>query len=481
MIRPLLSATLALALASCAAGPGKLPDVAEVTLPPAFRFAPDAAASGSLARLIPADDPAYRQLAAAALADAPQLAGAIARIDIARAQADRARAERLPALEGSLGVERSRTSTAQTPIPPIPGLEIDRTRTIYGANLVARWDADLFGGLRARQRGALARIDAAGADAVAVRLALLAEIAGSVSDWRTLTEREERLRQDLAAAERLTSLAQVRERAGIAAGIDRVQAEGVAASSRTRLEALASERARLIGRLVTLTARPAGEVERLLGAPAPAPELAPPPPALPATLLSNRPDVLAAGARLRAANAEVAAAAAERFPRLTLSGALGLLALSVGGLFDSDALTGSLGADIAGPLLDFGRVGANIDRAEAETREAFASYRDAVFTALGDAEGGYALVAAADRELAAALAEAAAVDRAANLAQSRFSAGLSSFLDVLEARRLAIAAGERAAAARGRAQRARITLWQALGGASSSTGDASNRQPPSLQ
>ena len=85
-------------------------------------------------------------------------------------------------------------------------------------------------------------------------------------------------------------------------------------------------------------------------------------------------------------------------------------------------------------------------------------------TALGDAEGGYALVAAADRELAAATAEAAAADRAARLTETRFRAGLSNLLLVLDARRLALAAGERAAAARGRALRARIALWQALGG-----------------
>jgi outer membrane protein TolC len=185
---------------------------------------------------------------------------------------------------------------------------------------------------------------------------------------------------------------------------------------------------------------------------------------LPSTLLTNRPDVLAAGARLRAADAEVAAAAAARFPRLTLSSALGLLALSIGGLFDGDALSASAGGELAGPLLDFGRIAAEIDRAEAGTFEAFADYREAVFSALGDAEGGYALVAAADRELAAANAEFAAADRAARLTETRFRAGLSNLLLVLDARRLALAAGERAAASRGRALRARISLWQALGG-----------------
>jgi multidrug efflux system outer membrane protein len=462
--RALLGAAAALALASCAAGPGKLPSVAEVSLPPAFRFSPDAASQGSLAALLPRDDTAFRALSAAALAGAPTLDAALARIEAARALAYRARAERLPAVDGGLSAQGSRASSAQTPVPDIPGIDIDRTRTTFGANLSARWDADLFGGLRARQRAALARIDAAGAEAAAVRLALRAEIAASVTDWRTLAARDQRLRQDLETAERLTGLAATRERAGIAAGIERVQAESVAAASRTRLAALAGERARLIGRLVTLVARPAGEVEALLLAPQPLPGLAPPPPALPSTLLSNRPDVLAAGARLRAANAEVAAAAAQRYPRLTLSGALGLLSFGLGGLFDSDAVTGSLGADLAGPLLDFGRIAAEIDRSEAATFEAFADYRNAVFTALGEAEQGYASVDAADREFAAAQSEAIANERAAALAETRFRAGLVNFIGVLDARRLALAAGERAAAARGRALRARIDLWQSLGG-----------------
>jgi NodT family efflux transporter outer membrane factor (OMF) lipoprotein len=365
---------------------------------------------------------------------------------------------------GAASAQGSRSSEAQSPIPPVSGIQIDRTRTIFGANLAARWDADLFGGLRSRQRAALARIDAATGEAAAVRLALLSEIAANVTDWRTLAAREERLRLDLAAAKQLVELASVRERAGLAPGLDRVQAESVAASSRTRAQSLGSERARILGRLVTLTARPADQVERVLAASAPAVVLAPAPVALPSTLLTNRPDILVAGARLRAADAEVAAAAAARFPRLTLSGALGLLAFSVGGLFDSDAIGASAGSELAGPLLDFGRVASDIDRAEAGTFEAFANYRDAVFTALGDAEGSYALVAAADAELAAASAEAAAAERAARLSEARFRAGLSNLLLVLDARRLALSAGERVAVARGQAQRARVSLWQALGG-----------------
>lgn len=122
------------------------------------------------------------------------------------------------------------------------------------------------------------------------------------------------------------------------------------------------------------------------------------------------------------------------------------------------------GRRILAPLFDFGRIEAEIDGAAAAKRAAFQAYRGLVYTALGDAEAGYGLVAAADRELAAAQPEAASLQRAARLAETRQRAGLADFLTVLEARRAADASGERAAVALGRARRARVLLWQALGG-----------------
>ena len=122
---------------------------------------------------------------------------------------------------------------------------------------------------------------------------------------------------------------------------------------------------------------------------------------------------------------------------------------------------------MAAPLLDFGRIEAEIDGAAADKRAAFQRYRGAVYQALGDAESGYALVAAADREAASARTEAALGARQADLADTRYRAGLADFLTVLDARRTAIAANERADAAEGRARRARVLLWQALGGSES--------------
>lgn len=462
-MKPLYAAALTLALGACAAGPGELPNASDVTLPQAFTFADNASAEADVADLLP-EDPAFDALARSALARSPTLGAALARIDIARAGAARAGAERMPAIGYDAGLGAARTNPDQFGADLPPGAAFDTERVSYSANLTARWDPDLFGALRASERAAAARLDAASADAAAVRLALVAEIGGAVIDWRTLAAREAALAADLESAAAIARLAGVRENAGIAPGADRIRAQAQAAASRSRIAALASERARIIGRLVALTALPADDIRAALAVDAEQSALSPAPAALPSTLLTARPDIVAASYRLMAADAEVAVAAARRFPRLDLSAGIGLLAFALGDIFDADSVIGNAAAGVAGPLLDFGRIEAAIDAAEGQTLQAFQQYRDAVFTALGDAESAYALIATADAQAAAAHDEAAMAARAATLAETRYRAGLDNFLSALEARRAADASGDRAAAARGRAQRARLLLWQALGG-----------------
>lgn len=465
MARALLAAASALALSACIAGPDAVPTASDAVVPESFFLAPAAtpADEAAVAALLP-DDPAFGLLAANALAQNPTLGQALARIDIARAGAARAGAERLPSIGYDASVTGARTNPDQFGASLPPGVAIDSERVTYGANLTARWDADVFGRLRNAERAALLRLDAASADAAAIRLALTADIAATVIDWRTVEARSAALEDDLGAAAQLAALAAAREEAGIAPGFDRYRAEAQAAASQSRLAALGLERAAILGRLVTLTAMPAGEVAQILALDGQDMALAPVPPALPSALVATRPDILAAARRLAAADADLAATAARRFPQINLSAGLGLLAFSLGGLFDSDALVGNLGAGLAGPLLDFGRIAAEIDRDEAATRLAFEQYREALYTAFGEVEGAYALVAAADLAARASTEEAMMASRAAALADTRYRAGLDNFLTVLEARRTADASGERAAAARGQAARARINLWQALGG-----------------
>lgn len=464
MTARLLLAASALALSACATTVERAPQPASVMLPDAFAMLGDeGAARGYIAALLPEDDGAFSALATRALADAPTLSAALARIDAARAGLRGAGAARLPNITGSAGATQSEGNAAQSGGNVPPGTDFTRTRRDAGIN--ASWEIDLFGRLRASERAAAARLDAASADADGVRLALLSDIAEAVIDDRTVTQRAGVIRADLASAQELVAITQVRVRAGISPGFDLVRAQSLEADAQARLAPLAAERASIIGRLVTLTALPTTDVMAALQqAAVPLPDMYAAPDA-PSTVLRARPDVRAAEARLNAADADIAAAAAERYPRFTLSGALGLVALGFGGLFDEDALTGSLGGAIAGTLLDFGRVAARIDGSQATAREAFANYRGTLYRALGESEAAFGAIRAGAERVRLLTTQANLDTDSIALARERYRRGLDTFLTVIDAERSANASRSALAVARGQAQRARVALYRALGGA----------------
>ena len=457
---PRLIPFVALLLAGCASvAPAPAPS--SVVVPPTFVLRDgEAAASASLADLLPRGDAAFVTLEQAALTDAPTLAAALARIEAARAAARGASAARLPVVDASAGVQRQENNSAS-----IGGLPFDNDQTRLSAGLSASWDLDLFGRLRASQRAAVARIDAADADAAAVRLALSSDIAVAVRDWREVEAREAVIRDDLARAAQLVDLTAVRSRAGLNPGFDLARAQSLAADAQARLDPVAAEKAAIIGRLVRLTARDTAFVRAALVQGSDAALSLIPDAGVPSALLRSRPDIAAAEARLAVADAEIAAAAADRFPRLSISGTLGLLSLGVGSLFDEDALIGTLGASLAGPLLDFGRVGARIDQRQADAAEAFANYRGAVFQAIGETEASLGSIAALDQRVATLERQVAIDADAVALARERYRLGLESLLPVIDAERSLNASRTALTAARGNAARARIALYRAVGGA----------------
>lgn len=456
---PRLVPLAALMLAGCASV-APAPSPSSVALPPAFVLRDaEVSAIAALADLLPRDDTAFATLEQAALADAPTLAAALARIDAARAAARGAGAARLPTIDASGGVQRQENNSAST-----GGLPFDNDQTRFSAGLSASWDVDLFGRLRASQRAAEARIDAADADAAGVRLALVSDIAVAVRDWREVTAREAVVREDLARAAQLVDLTGVRSRAGLNPGVDLVRAQSLAADAQARLDPIAAEKAAIIGRLVRLTARDTAFVRDALAQGSDAALSRIPDTGVPSVLLRSRPDIAAAEARLAAADAEIAAAAADRFPRLSVSGTLGLLSLGLGSLFEEDALVGTLGASLAGPLLDFGRVGARIDQRQAEAAEAFANYRGAVFQAIGETEASLGSIAALDRRMATLERQVAIDTDAVSLSRERYRLGLESLLPVIDAERSLNASRTALTAARGNAARARIALYRAVGG-----------------
>jgi NodT family efflux transporter outer membrane factor (OMF) lipoprotein len=456
-------ACIAVALLAGCASVGEGPSAISVKAPSVFAYAPPVESRVALATLLPNGDPAFQALLTDVETQAPDLQVALARVDAARAALRAAGAARAPniGVEGNASYARS-SENAVINLPP--GLAIDPSNSNYSAGINASWDLDLFGRLRASQRAASLRLDAADADARAVRLALITDIARAVVDYRTAQSRLRIVGEDLADATALVRLTDTRARAGIAPGLDLVRAQSLQAAARSQRGPAEAELAAALGRLVTLTARDGPSVAAMFEAPASNDLAGLPSVGLPSALLRQRPDIVAAEYRLGAANAEIAAAAAARFPQVSISAALGLAALALGDLFSADSLTASLGSSVAAPLLDFGRVEAQIDARQADAKEAFALYRRAVFTGIGEAESALGSLQANRNRLAALETQLAIEQDSIALSTARYRMGLSDFLGVIDAQRQMNATRQAFVEAQGAAHRSQIELYRSFGG-----------------
>jgi multidrug efflux system outer membrane protein len=173
---------------------------------------------------------------------------------------------------------------------------------------------------------------------------------------------------------------------------------------------------------------PPGDVRNL-----PLPPL--PPAGLPSDLLERRPDVRQAEAQLAAATERIGVARAAQFPALSLTGSLGRQSAELDSLFSAGARVWSVGAGITGPILDGGRYRARTAQAEAQARQAEASYQRAVETAfrdVSDALSNVRIAADTETDLAARVDDARSALR---LARERYDAGYSAYLEVLDAQR----------------------------------------------
>ena len=204
--------------------------------------------------------------------------------------------------------------------------------------------------------------------------------------------------------------------------------------------------------------------------------------AVPAEVLRRRPDVQAAERQLAAAAARVDQADAARLPSLNLGGSIGLSALSLGAL-GPGAGVASLLASVNLPVLDFGRVQAQVRQQEAARDEAATAYRAAVLGALQDVEDSLVALGATGAQLQAQQAAATSAREAATLADQRYRSGLVDFATVLQSQRTQLSAEDAVAATRGTLATAQVRLIKALGGGwSPAAPDASqDSEPPTAR
>jgi NodT family efflux transporter outer membrane factor (OMF) lipoprotein len=402
------------------------------------------------------------------LANAPDLAAALARVEQARAGLRATEADRLPALNGSASVTYNRTATEQFGFDGggggPGGPQIDRERILYRAGVDASWDPDLFGRLGADRRAAAARLDAAGLEAASVRLTLITDVARNFVAARSATARAGVAQQNVRAAEDTVSVTRSRVKAGLVAGIDEARAQSLLAETAATLPPIQAERSGRVAALATLTGVAPGQITSLVAAGLNQPRFGLPASGVPSDLLLRRPDIAASLARVAARDAETASAIASRFPRLTITATIGLVASSLANLFSGDALSIVAGPGIAGPILDFGRNRAQVDLARARAAEAVASYRGTVLRAFGEAETNLAAAEARERQRIALQRLVAANQDTAVIARVQYRRGLTDFLGVLDAERALLRSRDQLIAAEAEAADAELALFRAIGG-----------------
>ena len=329
---------------------------------------------------------------------------------------------------------------------------------------MSAFEIDLFGRLRSLSDAAFARYLATQQGQRAARMALIGAVADAYLEQRLAEEQLALARQTLLDWCQALLLTQRLHGAQQGSGLDVAQAEGQAATAEADVQARV--RASLLSR---------NNLELLLGAPMPAdlpagraldgqPVLTQLPPGLPSDLLARRPDILQAEYVLVAANAEIGAARAAFFPRLSLTASLGLASPELGDLFRGSARSWSFAPQVTQPLFQGGQLRAELQLSRLRKDVAVLQYEQAIQTAFREVRDGLAGSATYGRQIDAQQRVVAAARQRQRLSQLRYDAGQDSRLELLDAQRQSYAAQQALLDARRDQFKSAVALYQALGG-----------------
>jgi len=440
-------ALLALALGGCTVGSDY--QRPPIDAPAAYRGAaapgPSLAASDWRAVFT---DPVQQALIEEALAGNLDLQLAEARIREAQANVVIARSGALPNLSVALNT---------SPIARLSGDTLSSSFLVAG---VLNWEIDLWGRIRRGTEAAGGDLAAREAARDGAQVSLVAGVTGLHFDVAAL--REVFARTEASAALQADSLRLMRRRnaAGIVSAAEVRQSEALLAATQARLPELQRQIVAAENALALLLARPPTALD------VPAPRLALPaalPAGLPSELLERRPDLREAEQRLLAANARVGEAKALMLPTLSLTGTLGRISTSLQDLL-SGATVASLGPNAAQALYAGGSLTANRDAAIARLDQALLVYRSTVLNALREVSDALVAYQRSGEQLELEQVRVTAQRESLRLADKRFTAGVVSFIEVLDAQRGLLTAETDFVSALLARQRALVQVYRALGG-----------------
>ena len=438
-----------------------IPKYERPAAPVAPAYAPELLAAGAGSGTVAAADIEWqrfftdarlRRLIELSLANNRDLRVAVLNIEAARAAYQVKRADELPSVGAGFTAQRAAGSTGGLVNTYAVGLQ------------VTGYELDFFGRVRSLSQSALSQYLATEEARKTTQITLVASVANTYVGLLADEELLRVTRETLKTRDESFRLTKLKFDNGAASELDFRQAEQLLEGARATLAQTQRQRALDENALVLLVGQPLPADLPPVGVLANQQVSTDLPAGLPSELLTRRPDVRSAEQQLLAANANIGAARAAFFPRISLTANAGTASTELGNLFKSGtfALTGS--ATLLQPIFDAGRNQANLDVAKVNKDIAIAQYEKAIQTAFREVSDSLAGRATLGEQLRAQAAQTNAAQVSFNLADLRYRNGAASYLDVLDAQRSLFTAQQALVQVQALQAQNLMTLYKVLGG-----------------
>ena len=415
-------------------------------------------------------EPALREVIELALANNRDLRIALANVERARAQYGVQRSFLLPSISADAGLDAGRSGLGGGDDGEGNDSGVQRR---YSATVgLAAFELDLFGRLRNLSAAAQEQYLATEAAQQTTRISLIAEVASAYVTLAAAREQLSITRQALDSRLRVLELTRARQRAGIASGLDTRQADTSYQQVRADVAQFTADAAQTLNALRVLVGSDVPDAllpANLAQQPLTLPSL---PVGLDSSVLLSRPDVRAAEHDLIAQHANIGAARAAFFPRLSLTAALGTVSGSLSDLTGSGTRTWSFAPVVSLPLFDGGANRNNLDLAQAGRAAAVANYERTIQTAFREVSDALARRGSIDEQVQAQRDLTRSAGEALNIAEARYRVGTDTFLNVLSSQQTLQAAEVDRVAASATRESNMIELYRALGGGLLDTNEA---------
>jgi multidrug efflux system outer membrane protein len=397
-------------------------------------------------------DARLQQLIGMALANNRDLRVSILNIEQARAAFQIQRSARFPALNAGLTANRASTA-GDAPLT-----------SVYQAGLsVTAFELDLFGRVRNLSDAALAQYLATEEARKSAQISLIATVANTYLAQLADEEQLALTQQTLKTREESLRLTKLRFENGVVSKLDLQQAVSLVEGARAVLAQQLRLRAQDINALTLLVGQPIPD-SLPAGATLATTNLPDLPAGMPSDLLATRPDIRAAEQQLVAANADIGAARANYFPRISLTGSAGSASTELSGLFKGGSFGWTFAPQAILPLFDFGARRAGVESARAGRDIAVAQYEKSIQTAFREVADALAGQATFSEQLRALQATAESESERFKLSDLRYRSGTANYLDLLDAQRSLFVAQQQAVEANLARLQNQVTLYRVLGG-----------------